>query len=95
MKGVTMGAIQADTDTLRRLGQLYVQVNNEIRDTIGPQIHSLTTQLETSWQGHSRARYDSMYNDWASRTNVVIQIGEDIGRHLQNVAAQLEQADQV
>ena len=89
-----MATIHINTDQLRQLGQYFVQLNDFVRDNIEPQIQNLTNQLESDWQGQSRYRYESMYNDWRSSTNRIVQIGEDLGRHLQNTATQFEQADQ-
>ena len=89
-----MATIHVDTDTLRRLGQLFVQLNSEIRDNIGSQIQNLVSELENDWQGQSRARFDNLYNDWKSHSSNIVNSGEDLGRHLQNTATQLEQADQ-
>jgi WXG100 family type VII secretion target len=50
-------------------------------------------QLENDWQGQSRYRFDQLYQDWRTSTEGITQIGEDLGRHLQNTADQFEQAD--
>ena len=89
-----MATIHINTDQLRQLGQYFVQLNNQIRDNIEPQIQNLSNQLESDWQGQSRYRFDNMYNDWRSSTSRIIQVGEDLGQHLQNTATQFEQADQ-
>jgi WXG100 family type VII secretion target len=89
-----MPTIHINTDQMRQLGQYFQQLNDQIRDNIEPQIQNLSNQLESDWQGQSRSRFDNMYNDWRSSTNNIIQVGEDIGQHLQNTATQFEQADQ-
>ncbi len=88
-----MPTIHINTDQLRQLGQLFNQLNDQIRNQIEPQISNLTGQLESDWQGQSRYTYDNLYNDWRSTVDRIVQNGEDLGRHLQYTADQFEQAD--
>ena len=89
-----MGTIHINTDLLRQLGRIFVQLNDQINNSIEPQIQNTTNQVEGDWQGVSRQRYEQMYQDWRSATQRVVQTGEDLGNHLQNTATQFEQADQ-
>ncbi len=89
-----MATIHINTDQMRQLGQMFINLNDQIRDNLEPQIQNMTNQLESDWQGQSRAVYDNMFNSWRSTTSQIVQVGEDIGRHLQNTANQFEQADQ-
>lgn len=89
-----MPTIHVNTDLMRQLGQVFVQLNEEISSQIEPQIQSHTANLEGDWQGVSRQRYEQMYQQWRSATQNIIQTGEDIGRHLENTATNFEQADQ-
>ncbi len=89
-----MGTIHINTDQMRQLGQMFINLNEQIKDNLEPQIQSMTNQLESDWQGQSRSVYDNMFNSWRSATSQIVQVGEDIGRHLQNTANQFEQADQ-
>lgn len=89
-----MGTIHINTDLLRQLGSVFYQLNQHINDSIEPQIQNTTNQVEGDWQGVSRQRYEQMYQDWRSATQRVVQVGEDLGRHLQDTAARFEQADQ-
>ena len=88
-----MATIHVDTELLRQLGQKFVQLNDQIQTQIEPQIQSVTGQLESTWQGQSRIRYEQMYQDWRAATNRIITTGEDLGRHLVSTATQFEQAD--
>ena len=89
-----MATIHVNTDTLRSLGQLFVKLNEQIQNDLGPQIGNMSSNLENDWQGKSRAHYDTLYQDWKAKTTSIVQTGEDLGRHLQNTATQLENADQ-
>ena len=89
-----MGTIHINTDLLRQLGSVFYQLNEQINNSIEPQIQNTTNQVEGDWQGVSRQRYEQMYQDWRSATQRVVQVGEDLGRHLQNTASNFEQADQ-
>lgn len=89
-----MGTIHINTDLLRQLGQLFVQLDDQINNSIKPQIQSHTSQLENDWQGVSRQRYEQMFQDWRSTVEQLAARGQDIGRHLQDTATRLEQADQ-
>jgi WXG100 family type VII secretion target len=89
-----MATIHINTDLLRQLGQLFVNVNDNIQNSVEPQIQNVTGQLENDWQGQSRYRFDQLYQDWRTSTGRITQIGDDLGRHLQNTADQFEQADQ-
>ncbi len=89
-----MGTIHINTDMLRHLGQLFVQLNEQIDNSIRPQIQTYTNQLESDWQGVSRQRYEQMFESWRSAAQQLASAGEDIGRHLQDTATRFEQADQ-
>ena len=89
-----MGTIHVNTDLMRNLGQVFVQLNDQIANQIEPQIQSNTSQLESDWQGVSRQRYEQMYQDWRAATQRVVAAGEDLGRHLQDTATRFEQVDQ-
>ncbi|MEO8970527.1 MAG: WXG100 family type VII secretion target [Ktedonobacteraceae bacterium] len=69
-------------------------MNDQIQNQIEPNIQNNTSQLEGDWQGISRQRFDDLINQWRSATNQVVQVGEDLGRHLQSTAQQFENADQ-
>ena len=89
-----MGTIHVNTDLMRNLGQIFVQLNDQVANQIEPQIQNHTSELESDWQGVSRQRYEQLYQEWRSATQRVVQAGEDIGRHLQDTATRFEQVDQ-
>ena len=89
-----MATIHVNTDQLRQLGQVYVQMNDQIANNIMPQIQNYTNQLEGDWQGVSRQRYDQLYQQWRAASQQIVQTGEDLGRHLQDTATRFEQVDQ-
>jgi len=89
-----MATIHVNTDLMRQLGQVYVQLNDQIQNQIEPQIQNNTNQLESDWQGVSRQRYEQLYQQWRSATQQVVAAGEDLGRHLQDTATRFEQVDQ-
>ena len=89
-----MGVIHVNTDLMRQLGQVFVQLNDQISNQIEPNIQNSTGQLEGDWQGISRQRFEQLIQEWRSATNQVVQVGEDLGRHLQNTAQQFENVDQ-
>ena len=89
-----MATIHVNTDQLRQLGQVYVQMNDQIANNIMPQIQNYTNQLEGDWQGVSRQRYDQLYQQWRAASQQIVQAGEDLGRHLQDTATRFEQVDQ-
>ena len=89
-----MGVIHVNTDLMRQLGQVFVQLNDQISNQIEPSIQGHTSQLESDWQGVSRQRFDQLIEEWRAATTHVVQAGEDLGRHLQNTAQQFESVDQ-
>jgi len=89
-----MAVIHVNTDLMRQLGLVFVQLNDQIQNQIEPNIQNQTSQLESDWQGISRQRFEDLIQQWRSATNQVIQTGEDLGRHLQNTAQQFENVDQ-
>ncbi|HLX39283.1 MAG TPA: WXG100 family type VII secretion target [Ktedonobacteraceae bacterium] len=89
-----MGVIHVNTDLMRQLGLIFVQLNDQIANQIEPNIQNQTNQLENDWQGISRQRFDQLIQQWRSATSQVVQTGEDLGRHLQNTAQQFENVDQ-
>ncbi len=89
-----MASIHINTDMMRQLGQIFIQLNEQIANQTEPQIQNTSSQLEGDWQGVSRQTYDQMYQDWRSATQNIVALGENIGNHLQNTATLFEQADQ-
>ncbi len=89
-----MGTIHINTDLLRQLGRIFYQLNEQINNSTEPQIQNMTNQVEGDWQGVSRQRYEQMYQDWRSATQQIVQVGEQLGNHLQDTATRFEQADQ-
>jgi WXG100 family type VII secretion target len=89
----TVGVIHVNTDQMRQLGQVFVQLNDQIANQIEPMIQNYIGQLEGDWQGVSRQRFEQMFQDWRSAANQIVQHGEDIGRHLQNTATSFENVD--
>jgi len=93
MEELFMGTIHINTDLLRQLGRVFYQLNEQINNSIEPQIQNTTNQVESDWQGVSRQRYEQMYQDWRLATQHIVQVGEDLGRHLEDTANRFEQAD--
>ncbi len=89
-----MAVIHVNTDLMRNLGQIFVQLNDEIQNQILPQITSNSSDLEADWQGLSRQRYQTMLDDWNSSINSVITQGDSIGAHLQQTAGQFDSVDE-
>jgi len=89
-----MATIHVNTDLMRNLGRVFVQLNDQIANQIEPQVQNHTSELESDWQGVSRQRYEQLYQDWRTATQRVVQTGEEIGRHLQDTATRFEQVDQ-
>ena len=89
-----MATIHVNTDVMRNLGQVFVQLNDSIQNQTEPQIQGHVGELESDWQGVSRQRFEQMFQDWRTAAQQLVARGEDIGRHLQYTAQQFEQADQ-
>ncbi|HZS75256.1 MAG TPA: WXG100 family type VII secretion target [Ktedonobacteraceae bacterium] len=89
-----MGTIHVNTDLMRQLGQVFVQLNDQVQNQIEPQIHNHIGSLESDWQGVSRQRFEQMFQEWRSAADRLIAQGEDIGRHLQDTATRFESVDQ-
>ncbi len=89
-----MPVIHVNTDVMRQLGQVFIQLNDQVGQQFVPQIQNHVGQLESDWQGISRQRYEQLYQEWHSSANQLVQRGEDLGRHLQNTAQQFENVDQ-
>ncbi len=89
-----MGVIHVNTDQMRQLGQVFVQLNDQISNQIKPSIHNHTSQLESDWQGVSRQRFEQIIQEWNAATDRAVQAGEDLGRHLQDTASRFENVDQ-
>ncbi|HZU69073.1 MAG TPA: WXG100 family type VII secretion target [Ktedonobacteraceae bacterium] len=89
-----MTTIHVNTDLMRQLGQIFVQLDDQIANQIRPQIQSHINELEGDWQGVSRQRFEQLFQEWRTAVDQVVQNGEDIGRHLQDTAQRFESADQ-
>jgi WXG100 family type VII secretion target len=88
-----MANIHVNTDQMRQLGQVFVNLNDQIGNQIEPQIQNYVGQLEGDWQGVSRQRFEQMFQEWRGAADRIVAQGEEIGRHLQNTAQQFEQVD--
>ncbi len=88
-----MATIHVNTDLMRQLGQVFVQLNEQISNQTEPQIQNRIGQLEGDWQGVSRQRFEQMFQEWRAATDRVVVQGEELGRHLQNTAQQFENVD--
>jgi WXG100 family type VII secretion target len=86
--------IHVDTDIMRQLGQVFIQLNEQLGQQFVPQIQNHASQLESNWQGVSRQHYEQMYQEWRTSAAQIVQRGEDLGRHLQSTAQQFESVDQ-
>ncbi len=89
-----MPVIHVNTDAMRQLGQIFVQLNNQIQNQFGQQIQNQVSQLEGDWQGISRQRYEQLYQEWRTTITQAVQHGDDLGRHLQITSQQFENVDQ-
>ncbi len=88
-----MSNIHVNTDLMRHLGQLFVQLNEQIAHQLQPQIQHAIAQLEGDWQGVSRHRFEELFQEWRSSIDRVAYNGEELGRHLQDTANRFEQVD--
>jgi WXG100 family type VII secretion target len=88
-----MATIHVNTNLMRQLGQIFVQLDEQIANQIRPDIQHHIGRLEGDWQGVSRQRFEQMFQEWRSAVDNVVQYGEDIGRHLQDTAQRFETAD--
>jgi len=88
-----MATIHVDTDLMRQLGQIFVQLNDLLHSQTEPQIQNYIGQLEGDWQGVSRQRFEQMFGEWRAAADRLVAQGEDLGRHLQNTATQFENVD--
>ncbi len=89
-----MSNIHVNTDVMRNLGQIFVQLDGEIENQIMPQIHGGIAQLESDWQGISRQRFEELFQEWRSLAIRLSQQGEELGRHLQYTAERFENVDE-
>ena len=88
-----MATIHINTDLMRQLGQIFVQLNDLLHSQTEPQIQNYIGQLEGDWQGVSRQRFEQMFGEWRAAADRLVAQGEDLGRHLQNTATQFENVD--
>ena len=88
-----MGTIHVNTLLMRQMGQLLVQLDQQILDQIVPQIQSHIARLESDWQGITREQYEEEFQSWRAATNRLASLGEEIGRHLQETATRFEEVD--
>lgn len=91
-----MPVIQIDTDKLRQLGNLFVSLNEHIRNDIEVQIANLTNDLDNAaggWRGNSRSHYENFYNQWRTAIEAAVRAGDDLGNHMTTVASAIENAD--
>ncbi len=88
-----MGTAHTNTDAMRQLSQLFLQLNNQITKQIEPQIQKYVAQLEGEWQGVSRQRFEQMLKEWHTAADHCVTVGEEVGRYLQTTSQQFKTAD--
>lgn len=88
-----MGQIHVNTDLMRRLGMLFVQLNEQIANQLEPQIQQAAAQLDSDWVGVSYQHFSSVLIDWRATVARLTTYGEELGQHLQETATRFEQAD--
>ena len=88
-----MSQIAVNTDTMRCLGQLFVEVSHYLWDDQRPRIENYIHELEEYWQGHSRARFESLFAQWRHEVHEVVELGYQIGQHLEQTAQAFDNAD--
>ena len=88
-----MSDIHVNTDIMRHLGYMFVQLNEQITDQIQPQILHSIGQLEVDWQGVSRQRFEELFSEWHALATRISACGEEIGRHLQITAEHFDDVD--
>ncbi|HEY7124595.1 MAG TPA: WXG100 family type VII secretion target, partial [Ktedonobacterales bacterium] len=88
-----MSQIAVNTDVMRQLGQCFVAVSHYLWDDQRPRIENLIAQLEHNWQGHSRARFEHLFAQWRHEVHEVVELGYEIGQHLEQTAQAFENAD--
>jgi WXG100 family type VII secretion target len=89
-----MAQISVNTDIMRQLGQCFVAVSHDLWDVQRPRIENLISQLEYSWQGQSRAKFENLFAEWRHEVHEVVEIGYQIGQHLEQTAQAFDNADQ-
>ena len=90
-----MATIHVNTDVMRQLGCTFVHLNEEIENSIYPQIRNGISQLEADWQGASRHRFESLFHEWELHARQLAELGEQIGQHLERTADAFDHADHV
>ena len=88
-----MTQIAVNTDVMRQLGECFEQTGHYIWDDIRPRINNLISQLESSWQGHSRARFEHLFADWNHHAHELVELSYQIGEHLERTAQAFDNAD--
>jgi WXG100 family type VII secretion target len=88
-----MTLIEVNTDTMRQLGQYFVHVSHYLWDDARPHIENLIAQLEHAWQGHSRAKFEQYFAEWRHHAHELVELGYNIGQHLEQTAQAFDNAD--
>ena len=89
-----MANIHVNTDAMRNLGYIFVQLNERITYQIMNYVQSSFNQLEGDWMGISRQRYEQLYQQWRATIQTLVNSGEQIGQHLTLTANQFDSVDQ-
>jgi WXG100 family type VII secretion target len=89
-----MATIRVNTDTMRQLADCFHNINDNLEDNSIPQIKNSISQLDSDWQGASRARYEHLFHEWIHHAYKLSELGEEIARHLRHTADAFDNADQ-
>ena len=88
-----MGQIHVNTDLMRNLGIIFINLNEQIANQLEPQIAHAAAQLESDWVGVSYQHFNEVLVQWRSTIAQLTTYGEELGQHLEHTAELFEQAD--
>jgi WXG100 family type VII secretion target len=88
-----MVRIRVTPEQVRGVGSQFKQASSESQAMVN-KLQQAMNQLEPEWEGMTRQRFYSEYQNWRNSMNQFVQLLDNVGRQLDEVARRFEAVDQ-
>jgi WXG100 family type VII secretion target len=88
-----MVRIRVTPEQVRQVGSQFKQASSESQAMVN-KLQQAMNQLEPEWEGLSRQRFYSEYQNWRNSMNQFVQLLDGVGRQLDDIARKFESVDQ-
>lgn len=87
-----MARIKITPEQVRQVSQEFRQSSEQSREMVN-RLQSTVTAMQSEWEGLTRERFYSEYQQWQSTMSKFVELLSGIGQQLDTIAARFEEAD--